>query len=211
MYWRMTSVEMETDKECPLRPVRQPVWFLYGLSGVRHEHKPWYQHPHMSFSPCTAAALVFLLHCHLWSTTAAALTQTPCGEAASLPWTYSNKWKPGAVGSCCLSGLKRVGPSCSVDLFFLSAIFDTKLVLFRDLEVSKIMLYSEKDCKIPIIFQIKTNWHQQEQKKILLYTTTSKISFKLSKAVNNSPISRITPAEKILQISLLCLCYAYVY
>lgn len=154
------------------------------------------------------------LHCHLLSTTAAPLTQTPCGEAMSLPWTHSNKCRPGAVGLVLFVRFKESRTNLQCGFFFLSAIFDTKLFLVWDLEVRKIRLYSEKDCKIPIICQIKTNGHPQEQNKILpffwsvlLYTTTSIISIKLSKAVNNTPKPRNTcqknPADKFMFIGLM--------
>lgn len=130
--------------------------------------------------------------------------------AASLPRSYSNKCKPGGAGLVLSVRFKesRINLQC---VFFPWVQSLTPLLLIWDLEVRKIMLYSEQDCKITITYQIKPFDIKRNRIRyffvwsVLLYTTTSIISFKLSKAVNNSPIPRITAAEKILQISLCLL------
>lgn len=90
MDWRMTSVEVETDKGQSSSQSGFYMFFLVSDMNTNHGNNT-----HTCPSLLAQLKHSFLLHCQLLSITAAPLTQTPSGCVLAI--TYSNKCKPGPV------------------------------------------------------------------------------------------------------------------
>lgn len=131
MDWRMTSVEVETNKGQSSSQSGFCMFFL--VSDMKTNHGI---NTHTCPSLLAQLKHSFLLHCQLLSTTAAPLTQTPSGAGCVLAFTYSNKCKPGPVRLVLSVRFKdsRTNLQCGLFLFvffFLSTIWHQVVACLR--------------------------------------------------------------------------------